>query len=318
MPPAPEFLRVPGRVRNVKIQRDFEAQRLGGAAGDVAVPGEIAINLHGKGIRGDEDVETRGSVERAINLVDNPCGVVGHKDLLVESPIDQPATLVELPAVEMPRGADLGQEVTRPLDGTRDQLRKEGYKQREIQKAAGRLQTSLIDVDGVTHRLERIERDADRQQHRQHEPRRLETRRRQQRRQILREEIEVFEKPQDPQIAGDTQPQPKLPLRVAFRAVDNPPASEIEQRRENNQAKKPPVPEAVKEVACHQQQAVLQALAEAKVQPENDQEEDAKLDGVENDTLSPRFWEVSRFPDYTFHNPDAAGTEQGGFGALEK
>ena len=45
----------------------------------------------------------------------------------------------------------------------------------------------------------------------------------------------------------------------------------------------------------------MQSLAEAKVQPENDQEKDAKLDGVENDTLSPRFWEVSRFPDYTFH-----------------
>ncbi len=159
--------------------------------------------------------------------------------------------------------------------------------------------------------MERIERDADRQQHSQHKRRRLETRRRQQCRQILGEEIEVFEKPQDPQIAGDTYPQPELPLGIAFRAVDNPPASEIEQRRENNQAKKPPVPEAVKEVACYQQQAVLQAPTEAKIQPENDQEKDAKLDGVEYDTLSPCFWEVSKLPDYTFHahrNRQAART----------
>ena len=84
--------------------------------------------------------------------------------------------------------------------GSRDQLRKEGYKQREIQKAAGRLQTSLIDVDGVTHRLERIERDADRQQHRQHEPRRLETRRRQQRRQILGEELKYLKNPKTPRL----------------------------------------------------------------------------------------------------------------------
>jgi len=45
----------------------------------------------------------------------------------------------------------------------------------------------------------------------------------------------------------------------------------------------------------------LQALAEAEVQPENDQGKDPKLDGVENDTLNPRFREASKLPDYTFH-----------------
>ncbi len=100
--------------------------------------------------------------------------------------------------------------------------------------------------------------------------------------------------------------------------MDNPAADEIEQRGENNQAEKPPVPEAVKKVAGYEQGAVLQALATAKIQSGDNEEEDPKLDGIENDTLSPRFGEVLVIPDYTFRNRDEAGVEQGGIFSLER
>ena len=49
----------------------------------------------------------------------------------------------------------------------------------------------------------------------------------------------------------------------------------------------------------------MQTLSEAKVQPEDGEEEDPEFDGVENDTLSPRFREASRIPDYTLRDREA-------------
>ncbi len=51
------------------------------------------------------------------------------------------------------------------LDRARHELRKEGHEEREVEEAVGGAEATAIDVDRVAHRLERVERDPDREHH---------------------------------------------------------------------------------------------------------------------------------------------------------
>src|SRR5205823_5755309 len=59
----------------------------------------------------------------------------------------------------------LRQEIARALDRPGDELREEGDESEEADKVALRLDVAPVGVDGVAHRLERVERDADGEDH---------------------------------------------------------------------------------------------------------------------------------------------------------
>ena len=65
---------------------------------------------------------------------------------------------------EAPRRLDLRQQERRALDRAGHEVRKERDEDGDVEQAAPRAQLAAVDVDRVAHRLERVERDPDRQQ----------------------------------------------------------------------------------------------------------------------------------------------------------
>ena len=117
----------------------------------------------------------------------------------------------------------------RALDRPGHELREEGEKTRKSLRSGPRHLPPPIDVDRVTHRLERVERDAHRQHDMEQRVRRLDPKRSQQMRHTLDEEVAVFEKAKDAEIGANTHrhehPPPRLDTRV-FHPLENVAAGE--------------------------------------------------------------------------------------------
>lgn len=62
-------------------------------------------------------------------------------------------------------GKDLRQQALGALDGPGDELREIRDEQGDVEEVLLRGHPPAVDVDGVAHRLEGVERDTDRQQH---------------------------------------------------------------------------------------------------------------------------------------------------------
>ena len=90
-------------------------------------------------------------------------------------------------------------------------MRKERDKSRELNEVAGGADLAAIDVDDVAHRLECIERDADRQHDLEMPHRYRYARIRQQGVQAVREEIEVLEEAEHAQVEHHAQRENRSP-----------------------------------------------------------------------------------------------------------
>jgi hypothetical protein len=171
--------------------------------------------------------------------------------------------------------------MTRALDRPGDELREEGDVERVVERFADRLEAAAVDVDGVAHRLERVEGDADRKHDFEREVRQRQPGQRGEVAQALREEAGVLEDAQDREVGDDTEghPQPAAPRVVRPR---DPEAGDVVDRgREQQQATEAPVPRAVEEVARGQQHAILRALRQHDVQGQADREEEPELEAIE-------------------------------------
>src|SRR6202012_2908553 len=89
-------------------------------------------------------------------------------------------------------------------------------------------QIAARDVDQIGNQLKNMERDSDRKRQRQQDRIYLEARKREHRRDIGREEIEIFIDEQDREIADDPKRQ-KLSPGIASTSIEQNPYDEIEQ-----------------------------------------------------------------------------------------
>ena len=175
VPTAPEFRGALCLVRAVEVLRQAESHEEGNADGDVRVSGKVCVNLQRVGEEGNQ-VFKAGEQERRIeNAVHEVCREVVAQDNLFGKTVQNP----EHGHAESPAGEEiLLVELRNELVGTHnracDELREECEVESEVENVFDGLDFSAIDVDAVTHRLEREERNAHGQNNRIDERMRVE------------------------------------------------------------------------------------------------------------------------------------------------
>ena len=89
VPPPPELGDVAGEVGELEVGHQLEAEELGGADGDVGVPGEVAVDLEGE----EDGAEDEGGAGEGLGVVEAHVDVgragVGDDDLLEHAPEDE-------------------------------------------------------------------------------------------------------------------------------------------------------------------------------------------------------------------------------------
>ena len=202
---------------------EAEAEGRADRAGRIA--GEVEKDLSGEGDHAHPGVERD---ERSAVTKDSVGGAgehgVGQNDFLEQAQSHERQTPKKTPCLRPWRSEQLRQKISGAHDWTGDQLREERNGENEITQRFRRLHHAAIDVQSVGKRMERVERNPDRQQNIQvrwliddpdarHQP--LE---------VLEQEVPVFEEPQHAQIHADTGDQPDPPGMRPLRAGDAAPS----------------------------------------------------------------------------------------------
>ena len=152
------------RYGMVEVLRQLEPEPARRAARDVGVGREVRVDL-------DREREDAGpeDVERRIATARRPCWRSTPTLSAMTSFLKKPQQIRTKPLArllgrEAARRLDLRQQERRALNRAGDEVREERDEHGDVEQAAARAQLAAIDVDGVAHRLERVERDADRQE----------------------------------------------------------------------------------------------------------------------------------------------------------
>ena len=167
VPVAPELLRRAHEVREAEVLDQLDAHQLRGAARDVRVAGEVAVDLERERVDAEQHVDA--GVRR--RRIEDRCwpGRPGcrRRTPSGKAPGDQPRAVAHLLARDRPRRVDLRQQADARRIGPATRCGK--YATNTAKSSRSRVGGNLapVDVDDVAHRHERVERDADRQQHAQ-------------------------------------------------------------------------------------------------------------------------------------------------------
>jgi hypothetical protein len=135
---------------------------------------------------------------------------------------------------------DLWQKGNGAHDGTSHELREERDEKREIQKAPHWLEATSIDVDGVAHRLKRVEAHAVRQDDAQGMQRGVQPEPPEKAPGGGNEEIEILEETEDAEVRRQAHEQPRFAARVRRRIGDSQTDGVIHTRRSPEHAGEPP------------------------------------------------------------------------------
>ena len=108
-----------------------------------------------------------------VNHFDERREVVRQRDLLEQSPEDEPDTFLEHRAGDDNAALELRKQMAGALDRASDELREEGDECEEVHEAVRGGNLPPVNIQRVAHGLEGIERDA----HRQDDPEQMHLRR---------------------------------------------------------------------------------------------------------------------------------------------
>ena len=166
MPAPPELARVGGLVRRVEVLREVVAQQVGDADRHVRVAAEVEVELEGVAQGGRppaEEVEVGGVAEELVDVRQHD---VGDEQLLGHAAGDEEQAERRQTRRQAARPAlEVALHVAPAQDGAGDGAREEGDEGGVAQEAARGGHVAAVDVDHVAHGAERVERDAQRQQH---------------------------------------------------------------------------------------------------------------------------------------------------------
>lgn len=201
VPSTPEFGDIAAEVGNVEVSLQADAEEFGGADGDVAIAGEIAVNLEGEEDGREQQRAAVLVLPAAEHLVYVERAVVCDDYFLEQAPEHLAAAVHRRVVVEFARALELGQQVCGAFDGTGNELREEADEGEEGDGVACGGKFGAIDVYGVAQGLEGVEADADRQDDVQENPVRIAAK--EGPGEGCREEIVVLEYAEDEQVDGD-------------------------------------------------------------------------------------------------------------------
>src|SRR5579862_711788 len=121
MPPMPEIAKARGEIRLPKVERKLKSEYLRTPARNIGVSREVPVYLPRKRIRADE----RGEPSRAHSPSKRRIGETRttiRDDGFPEKPgKDQHTAVIQSPSVERPRALHLRQQMTGPLNRSRDE-----------------------------------------------------------------------------------------------------------------------------------------------------------------------------------------------------
>ena len=202
MPAPPEFGDRLADIGLVEVLHEAEAHHQAQTNGHAAVAGEIEVQLRGVG-DGSQPGLAGGRVGQPEAVVDHRRQTIGDEHLLDEALHEARSAFGELVETVGTLDELVGQVLVaqyRPGD----QLREQGNEGGEVDRMASRLDIAAVDIDQVAERLEDVEGDADRQQHRgQHE--RLEAHRLQRGIDVGHAEVGIFEVAQHTEVADHSE-----------------------------------------------------------------------------------------------------------------
>ena len=163
VPARPELADVAAEVRVVEVDRRREAERAREADGHVRVAGEVAVDLRVIEPRREDQVE-----RLVLRLEEHRAHVVGealgNHHLLEQAPEHQAGAAESGGPVECRGLPQLRDQVCRPFDGPREDLRKESDVKRKDARVAFGLHAVVVHVQRVANELEDVERDPNRHQ----------------------------------------------------------------------------------------------------------------------------------------------------------
>lgn len=200
VPTPPELGDVAAEIRHVEVAHQPDPKELRRSDGDVRVAREVAVNLESEEDGGEQKRASRLFRVSRKHLVDIHRAVVGHHDFL-----EQPSKNLSHPVdggviIKLTFLQELRQQIRRPFNGARHQLREERDEGEKGNDVLGRLNLAAIDINGIGKRLEGVERDADGKYHLEQQALRGNV---EQLRELSDEEVIVLEDGQNQQIQDD-------------------------------------------------------------------------------------------------------------------
>jgi len=150
--------------------------------------------------------------------------------------------------------------MTRALDGTSDQMRKDRNKQSIVDEAARRGDIAAIDIDHISDFLKGVERNARRQKNLDPVPRdRMHAERGENLDKGIDKKVEILEKSQKRKINDEGKQQQIFAAAVVGRGRQPVGNVVVEASRAAHQEQEPVIPPAVKEITAREQQPILPA-----------------------------------------------------------
>jgi hypothetical protein len=175
---------------------------------------------------------------------------------------------------------ELVQEVLRPLDGPGHELRVEHHEQRIDPEVPLRRLLPSIDLDGVAHRLERVERQPDGQHDAQERQRGVAAGDGDQRVQVLDGEVVVLEEREHADV-GDEAHDQEHPPASALRGMDRQPGEVVDDDGEEEDEDVDGDERHVEHGAGTQQHRPPEPVGQDEVEKGDDRIEDQEFDRAE-------------------------------------
>ena len=283
MPTPPELGDIATEIRNVEVPHQLDSKEFGCTDGNIGIAGEVAVNLESEEDGGKQQGAPALRLIGRKHLVDVDGTVVGYDHFFEQSPQNLAHSIDTLFIYKSARLSELRQQVRRPLDRARNELREETDESEEPDDIAGRFQLSTIDVNGIAERLEGVETDADGEDYLEQQPFCLPAE--EHVRKGRDEEIIILENAQDKQVEDDIDRIDRLGFSRCLPVLVNKKArSETTGRGECNQEKEPPVPPSIEDVGHHYDEEILQLkvlLEDEPIEQKHYRQEDGELYGVE-------------------------------------
>ena len=131
VPALPEFTHAGGGVGKVEIEHDIKAENEGGAASDIGIAGEIAVDLESEGDGGEKDHRSGGGVV-AVNHFHERGEIIGNDDFFEHSPDAEPETFAKHGNGDGASFAELREEMAGAFDRAGDELWKKRNEREEM------------------------------------------------------------------------------------------------------------------------------------------------------------------------------------------
>src|SRR6266478_8339287 len=275
MPAPPEILKAMCEKGLAEIDHEMEAQQLCTPTRDIAVTAEVSINLPRKRIRSQQNQpEVRRPELTPKHGVGEKGAVVCDHAFPEETREDQHQAIEKSICVESTLPLGLRKQVPWPLYRTGNQVSEQTDEETIIEERSGSLDPPLINVHDISNFLKRVKRNAWRKDDANEGQRDIVNAK------LLegaeegaREEVKVFENPQNREIQDERENEPLLPMGGRTAGDDLLCDQEVHRGATNHESEETPIPPSVEKVTGKKKENVLGAMIQAPIQQHDWNEE---------------------------------------------